>query len=324
MKLFTKLTKFLVIILLFAGFTACNSDDDVINPIPDEGNTLANFVKNNENYSSLAAALTLTGLDKTLNGDEKYTVFAPNNAAFTAFLKDNNFDALGDVPKDLLTQILMYHVQPGVIKSSDLTTGYIESMAKGDTAEEKLSMYIDTEAGVMINGVSEVIRANIEVDNGMIHAVDHVLGLPGVVTFITADSTFETLAAALTREEDFTFVAVLSKTESPAPFTIFAPNNDAFGALLPELEVENLNEIPADVLSSALNYHVVAGANVRAANITDGMEIETLANQSFTINTGDDVILTDASERESTVITTDIQANNGVIHVIDTVLLPAM
>lgn len=324
MKLFPNLVKLTAAFILFVGFSACSNDDEATPPVIEETNTIADFVASNDNYSSLAAALEATGLTSTLDGTENYTVFAPDNDAFAAFLGDNNFSGLGDVPVDLLTQVLLNHVQTGEIMSSDLSTGYIESMAMGGASEENLSMYINTNGGVSINGVSNVTTADVEVDNGIIHAVDAVIGLPNIVTFALADPTFEILVAALTREEDFPFVGVLMETEDPAPFTVFAPTNQAFLDLLEELEMSSLDDIPTDVLASTLSHHVVAGANVRSTDLSDGMEVTTLAEESFTINLSEGAVITDANDRTSNIIAVDVQATNGVIHVIDTVVLPAM
>lgn len=322
MKSFLKEIKLAAIAVLVIGFTSCSDDDDV-NTVPvEEPQTIADFVASNENYSSLAAALEVTGLATTLDGTADYTVFAPDNDAFAAFLAGNGFSSLGEVPEDVLTQILLNHVQSGVILSSDLSTGYIESMATGNASEENLSLYINTQNGVMINGVSTVETADIEVDNGVIHAVDAVIGLPDITTFALADPNFEILVAALTRDEEFTFVQTLQSSSSPAPFTVFAPTNEAFGSLLEELEVAGLQDISSDVLVTTLGYHVVSNANVRSSDLMDAMEVNTLIEQTFTVNLGESVVITDANGRTSTVVAADVQATNGVIHMIDTVLLP--
>lgn len=321
MKMYKNLFKLAVVSLLFVGFTSCDNDDDDVQPPVEEPTTIADFVASNDNYSSLEAALEVTGLTATLDGTTNYTVFAPDNDAFAAFLSANGFASLGDVPVDLLTRVLMNHVQEGEIMSSNLSTGYIESMALAASGDP-LSMYISTENGVTINGVANVENADIEVDNGIIHAVDAVIGLPDITTFALADPTFDILVTALTREESYTFVETLMATEDPAPFTVFAPTNDAFAALLDELGYSSLDEISSDQLSTVLSYHVVTNANVRSSDLTDGMEVSTLAGQNFTVNLGDNVTITDAQGRTSTVVMADVQANNGVIHVIDTVLLP--
>ena len=322
MNAFSKLVKFTAMGLFFISFTACSNDDDGNRPPMVETNTIADFVASNDNYSSLAAALDVAGLTATLDGSENYTVFAPDNDAFAAFLSDNGFATLNEVPVDLLRQVLLNHVQEGEIMSGDLSTGYITSMAVGNASAENLSMYINTDNGVRINGVSQVETADIEVDNGVIHAVSSVIGLPDITTFATADPTFSTLVAALTREPDYTFVETLMMTSDPAPFTVFAPTNQAFADLLDELGANSLNDISSEVLATTLSYHVVTAANVRSTDLSDGMSVGTLAGQNFMVNLGDNVVITDASERTATVVAADVQANNGVIHVIDTVLLP--
>lgn len=316
-----KFTKIALLAFLTFGLFACSDDDDggdVITP----SNTIADFVAGNPDYSSLGAALEVTGLDATLDGTANFTVFAPNNAAFNSFLSNNGFDSLDEVPEDVLTEILLNHVQEGEIMSSALSTGYIESMATGMASDQPLSLYINTDDGVTINGVSSVTTPDVEVDNGIIHAVDAVIGLPDVTTFATADPNFDILVQALTADESFTFVETLMMSEDPAPFTVFAPTNTAFANVLDELELAGLDDIPADLLSSILSYHVVAGSNVRAEDLTDQMMVETLETGSFTINLGENVTITDENGRTATIVATNVQANNGVIHALDTVILP--
>ncbi|MBZ9632526.1 fasciclin domain-containing protein [Salegentibacter sp. LM13S] len=316
-----KFTKLAVVAFLAFGLFSCSDDDDggdVIMPT----NTITDFVAGNDDYSSLQAALEVTGLDATLDSSTNFTVFAPNNAAFNSFLSANGFSSLDEVPTGVLTQILLNHVQEGEIMSSTLSTGYIESMATGMASDSPLSLYINTSDGVSINGVSSVTTADVEVDNGVIHAVDAVIGLPDVTTFATADPNFDILVQALTADESFTFVETLMETDAPAPFTVFAPTNAAFASVLEELELAGLGDIPADLLASILSYHVVTGANVRSGDLTDEMMVETLETGSFTINLGDNVTITDENGRTATIVATDVQANNGVIHVLDTVLLP--
>lgn len=321
MKIIFKCSKIGVFALLALSIYSCSNDDnagDVI--IPD--NSIADFVADNEDYSSLAAALEVAGLTATLDGSTNYTVFAPNNAAFNSFLSENGFESLDEVPEDLLREVLLNHVQEGEIMSGDFSTGYISSMATGMASEDSLSLYINVKDEVMINGVSTVSNGDIEVDNGVIHAVDAVIGLPDVTTFVTADPNFTILVEALTREEDYTFVETLQLTDDPAPFTVFAPTNEAFQNVLDELELAGLGNIPSDLLASILSYHVVAQANVRSGDLSDDMSVETLESGSFTVHLGDNVTITDENGRTSTIVAADVQANNGVIHVLDTVILP--
>ncbi len=322
MNFISKLTKIVLVVVCSAALFSCNDDDsgDVIVP----GNTIADYIASNDNYSSLAAAIDAAGLTATLSGSADYTVFAPDNAAFNAFLSSNGYASLNDVPVDALREILLNHVLSGTMMSGDLSTGYVTTLATGAASGENLSMYINTEDGVSINGISDVTNADIEVDNGVIHEVNAVIGLPDITTFALADPTFQTLVSALTREGDYTFVTTLQSNGDAAPFTVFAPTNTAFSDFLTEMNFASLDDIPADVLASVLSYHVVSGANVRSSDLTDGMMVTTLEGGQFTVNLGDSVTITDEKDRTATVVAADVQANNGVIHVLDTVLMPEL
>ena len=311
-------------ILVFVSllFTSCSNDDDAI-IITQPQNTIADFVGNNSDYSSLKAALDRADLTNVLSGSAQYTVFAPNNDAFDAFLLNNGFSTLEEIPVSVLQQVLLNHVIQGLNISTNLSTGYVKTMAEESSTSNKIDMFLNTSSGVEINGGTQVVTADILVDNGVIHAVNNVINLPTVVTFATADSTFSTLVAALTRENTFTYVTTLSTANgtSPAPFTVFAPTNDAFGDLLVELNAPSLDDIATATLEATLNTHVVGNANVLSSTLTNGMTVTTLGD-TFTINTTPGVTFVDQNDRTGNVIVADVQASNGIIHVIDKVILP--
>lgn len=321
MKTLVNFKFFMIILFLAIGFAGCSNDDDSGNiNKPDE--SIADFVASNADFSMLNEALTITKLDEALNEGGTFTVFAPNNAAFSAYLGDI---ALADVDETALRQLLLNHViNSAAVLSSKLTTGYLSNMATFNDTDTNLSMYISTAASaVSINGAATVISADNEFTNGVVHVVDAVIPLPDVTTFASVDPNFSSLVAALTRESDFNYIATLetSVNTAPAPFTVFAPTNEAFALLLQELNLENLADIPTETLQAVLNLHVVAGANVRASNLVTG-PVATLGG-NVEIN-ADNATITDANGRISTIIVTDVQAANGVIHAIDTVLLPEM
>jgi uncharacterized surface protein with fasciclin (FAS1) repeats len=325
MEIFKNLFKTILILALsFTAFTSCDSDDDPVPPAVT--NTIVDFVSSNADYSILLEALLLAdgALPSVLAGEGPFTVFAPNNAAFTAFLSANNFTSLSNIPTDILTQVLLNHVVSGNAVSSSLTTGYeVSSLSTATPTGNNMSLYINTDEGVVINGIATVTTADVSVDNGTIHAVDTVIGLPTVVTFAVADPNFSILATALTRSDlTFDFVGTLSTASGtiPAPFTVFAPTNDAFIDLLAELNAASLDDIDESTLKGTLEMHAVAGANVLAAGLSDGMTIGTLGGD-ITANITGGATLTDANNRVSTIIATDVQASNGVIHAIRKVLL---
>ena len=304
-------------------FASCSDDDDNQTTPPDT-NTIVDIVAGNPDFSTLGSALAITNLTSVLDSDGPFTVFAPTNDAFADFLTANGFATLEDVPVDALASTLLNHVVGGAVNAADLETGYINTSAVfNGEADAPLSMYVNTTEGVTLNGISSVTTADVSADNGVIHIVDAVITLPSVVTFAAADAaTFSELVGALTRADQPDYVSVLTTANgtAPAPFTVFAPTNQAFTNLYAELDdVNDLNDIPADILTATLDTHVVAGANVRAEDLVSGT-VATL---------GDDLeidattaIITDPNGRTSQVIVTNVQAANGVIHAIDTVLLP--
>lgn len=317
----------LILTLSFATFMNCSNNEETPPPPPVAvTNTITDFVINNGDYSILLEALqTADGdLATVLSGEGPFTVFAPNNAAFTAFLSANNFNALSDIPTDVLSQVLLNHVVSGNAVSSSLSTGYdISSLSTATPNGNNMSLYINTANGVVINGVSAVTTADVSADNGTIHAVDAVIGLPNVVTFALADPNFSILVDALTRSDlTFDFVGTLSTANGtdPAPFTVFAPIDQAFVDLLEELGASSLDDIDEPTLKGTLSMHAVAGANVLAADLSDGLTISTLGGD-ITANVTGGATLTDTNERVSNIIVVNVQASNGVIHAINKVIL---
>jgi transforming growth factor-beta-induced protein len=315
-----KLLKIIPILLLTTLFLqSCDNDDETVT------NNIVDIAQSSEDFTSLVAALQKANLVTTLQTQGPFTVLAPTNAAFSTFLSNNGFNSLDEVPVDVLTNILLNHVVGGRLASTDLTTGYASTFATSSASDASMSIFIDTSNGsVKFNGISSVASADISADNGIVHVVDAVIGLPSVVTFAVADPTFSTLVAALTRDDLTTnFVGVLSIATgtSPAPFTVFAPTNDAFGSLLSELGIAGLADIDEPTLDSVLKYHVVAGANVLDTNLTDDMTVTTLGGD-ITANVTGGATLTNSDGRVSDIIATNVQANNGVIHAINKVILP--
>ena len=305
---------------------SCDVDDNNESyPLP--LSTIAEFAANNIDLSNLTAALSAAdGNLLSLLNSGNYTVLAPNNFAFEIFLGKNGFTSIDEVPTDILRKILLNHVISGTVKSSDLAaavSGYTSTNAT-NTDGNFLSMYFSTNNGVVFNGVSTVLNPDIAASNGVMHVVDALIELPTVVTFATANPGFETLVAALTRDDlSEDFVSILSITTEPAPFTVFAPTNEAFSSLFSELGVKSLNDIDTATLESTLGTHVVAEANVRSEDLFNGMLITTIGDD-LNISAGTGPQLVDLNSRTANIIAADIQAYNGVIHVIDNVMLPKL
>ncbi|NDB03152.1 MAG: fasciclin domain-containing protein [Flavobacteriaceae bacterium] len=321
-------TKLLLLAVAIA-FSACSDDDDNTTPTPDPLN-IVETAQATEDLSSLVAALQAADGDlvNVLSGGE-FTVLAPTNAAFDNFLADNGFANLSEVPTDVLANILLNHVISGTVLSTTLTdagAGYTTTNATNEDGDN-LSLYFNTTTGVTFNGTSSVAQADVEATNGVVHIVDQVIGLPTIATFATADPTFETLVAALTRPDlEVPFVTILSTTDPTygIPLTTFAPTNEAFGDLLVEIGADDLSQIDVNLLTAVLLTHVVAQANVRAEDLAQDLPVVTLSEETLTVDLTNGAQLVDPNGRVANIIANNVQAINGVVHVIDKVVLPLL
>ncbi|MBS3739538.1 fasciclin domain-containing protein [Mesohalobacter halotolerans] len=311
----------LFILTLSLSIISCSDDDDGAPPTP-EGQDTFEIIAQSPDHEILEQALVDTGLDQVLN-EGVYTIFAPTDDAFS------NVD-LNGLSNEELANVLLYHVlvgetfaqSPGITQQPIFSTGYYKAAATENITgnDNPLDLYVNVVDNVVINGNSTVTVADLNANNGVVHVVDQVLTLPNITTFAVADPTFDNLEAALTRSDQPDFVGVLSTPNGtdPAPFTVFAPTNTAFGNLLAELGLNELADVPQQTLTNTLNSHVIAGANVRAADLTNGT-VQSLEAE-LTID-ADNATITDPNGRVSNIIVTDVQTANGVIHAIDKVIL---
>ncbi len=322
---FKHLFKTLLVTLIIVSFTSCSDDDDTT--FPPATTTIAEFVATNPDYSSLLAALQKAELVTTLSGTGSFTVFAPNNAAFDAFLSANNL-TLESATKEQLEPILLNHVLGEERTSGQLQTGYQDNLAG-------FSTYINTEDGVVINGTVTVTTADLDQSNGVIHAVNAVIAPPTIATFAVADPNFSQLELSLTsRTPDVPYATTLSGTTS-SPFTVFAPTDAAFLDLAARFGIATdaitdtaVGGITPEQLAIVLNYHVIAGTQILAADIPNLVEGEAPATLQGELLGGIFIEegvaeIEDETGVDATIIATDVKATNGVIHAIDKVLLPS-
>jgi transforming growth factor-beta-induced protein len=255
-------------------------------------------------FTTLVAAVEAAGLVDALKGEGPLTVFAPTDDAFAALPEGTIEALLADIPA--LTDILLYHVVEGKVMAADVL-----ALSSAQTLQ---GQYVDiaVEDGKVMVDAAEVIITDIEASNGVIHVIDAVI-LPesrDIVDIAAEDGRFTTLVAAVEA------AGLVDALKGEGPLTVFAPTDDAFAAL-PEGTVEALlADIPA--LTDILLYHVVEG-KVMAADVVSLSEAPTLQGTSAAISVEDGAVFVDAAQ----VIITDIEASNGVIHVIDAVIIPA-
>ena len=310
-----KLTGLVASVLILG--TACEKDND-----EPASNTITDVVVANSNFSTLKSAVVKADLQETLKGAGPFTVFAPDDAAFAA--SGITSPVLNSLTPAEVKSILLYHTIGSKILSAEVPAG---PNAKVITAGGDSVFVTKNASGVFINGI-KVKTADVAADNGVIHVIERVLNPPvGNIVETAVASGLDSLVKAVTRAAtapggDPTLVATLSN----AKLTVFAPTNAAFTELLSALALSNIDDIPVATLLAVLRYHVL-GDRAFSSDLTNG-NLTMLAGGATTVNlsngTGGGPTVTGSGNgaNKSNIIATNIVCRNGVVHVIDRVLLP--
>lgn len=302
-------TKFnLIPALLMMGvlfFSSCNNDDDM----EDMGEkNVVEVAASAGQFAILIEAAQIAGLADYLSNTDGITVFAPTDDAFKSLLADLGATSLNDIPVPQLTNILLYHVIGSKAMSTDLQSGYFPTLSK--SAGNSISMYISVEGGVSINKNTKVTTADIAAKNGVIHVVDKVILPPSVVNIALDNDNFSILVQAVVK------AGLVDALNGTGPFTVFAPTNAAFNALFAQLGISGIDNLTAEQLIPILTYHVVSG-NVLSTALSNGSVPTLNAGKSLNVNLSSGVKIND-----SEVVAANIQGSNGVVHVINKVLIP--
>jgi len=296
-----------LMLLLTITFVACDDDDDEM----DDQQDIVELAQDNANLSTLVTAIQTANLTTTLKGDGPFTVFAPTNAAFNN-LPDGVLDDLLANPAEL-EEVLRYHVVSGSVPSSNLSNGPVGTLLSGESID------VDISSGVTLNGSASVTTPDIMAENGIVHIIDEVL-LPSeyeqesILEIAGNDSQFSTLVDALSDYPD-----IISALQGDGPFTVFAPNNQAFQNFLDSDDrFSSLDDLDAATLEEVLKYHVISGQELFAMNISSG-NVTTFQGEDVEITKDGNAV---SLNNNTNVTTADIDASNGVIHVIDNIILP--
>ena len=280
---------------------------------------IVEIASGNEDFSILVAALQEAELVGALEGEGPFTVFAPTNAAFEKLLGELDITADDLLGHPQLKEVLLYHVLSGKVMSTELTDGF-----EADTLNEQ-SVKFDLSDGVKVNE-SNVVTADLEATNGVIHVIDTVLVPSDFVLDADAESDDmpETVVDIALSNDDFSIlVAALQKADlvgalqAEGPFTVFAPTNAAFEQLLKDLDISSSDLLNQPDLDKVLLYHVVSG-KVMSTDLTNDLEAATLNGEKVKFDLSSGVMVSG-----SKVVTADLEAGNGVVHVIDKVMVPS-
>jgi transforming growth factor-beta-induced protein len=273
--------------------------------------TIVDIAAGDDRFKTLVAAVQAAGLAETLSGEGPFTVFAPTDDAFAKLPEGTLDNLLKPENKQQLADILTYHVVSGKVMAADVL-----KLSEAETVQGQ-NVAIKQDMGKVYVNDAQVVLTDIEASNGVIHVIDTVILPPAetaaldIVDTAVADGRFTTLAAALTA------AGLVETLKGEGPFTVFAPTDEAF-AKLPAGTLDTLLKPESKVqLTDILTYHVIPGA-VLAGDVVKLSQANTVQGQPVKIRVEDGkVFINDAQ-----VVITDIQTSNGVIHVIDSVILP--
>ncbi len=303
--------RIVLLALMMSQFAACNNDKEV-NP-----RTVTDIILENNDFSILRTLMLYASMSDALK-TSNLTVFAPNDAAFKA---SGYADASGltSLPVATVRQILEYHVLSSIFESKDFNTSTTPAV---QTILNKPLYLSKNASGLSVNG-AKLVTTDLKADNGVIHVVDRVL-IPADQTLLgiiqgSPDFTFLAAAAARAATSNPAVANALSSTATA--FTVFAPTNQAFiAAGFPT--IASFNTTNASTLANILLYHVLPG-RVFTTNLVSG-NLVTANSMSFRVDANDPIKITStkSGSQSATVTKANLLATNGVVHVIDRVLLP--
>ncbi|MDX1671901.1 MAG: fasciclin domain-containing protein [Balneolaceae bacterium] len=291
------LKAFTILLVLSTGvfFAAC--DNNGTDPIISQN--IVEFAQQSDNFTTLAQLVEDAGLASELSGPGPFTVFGPTDAAFAQIPSS----VLENLTNDQLVQILTYHVVQGEIFAGDLSAQQSPASLEGG------QLFIEAGDGVIVNDNSNVVEADVNVSNGVIHGVDQVLfpdNFLDVVSIVGKRFNLEVMESAVS---DANLVSTLQQ-ETQDGFTVFAPTNVAFDAITVPNDQQQLQDV--------LTYHVIP-SKVLSGDLQASQTVTTVNGNDITIEVSNGTVTINGS---ATVITADLEGTNGVVHIIDEVLIP--
>ena len=265
----------------------------------------------NHDFSTLKAAIDYAELDGTLSASGTFTVFAPTNAAFDAALTDLGVTELTDLgtPQEVAT-ILLYHVLGATVRAANVAAGPVATLSQNEW-EAPMSFFIGTEGGVTINDAN-VTATDISATNGVIHVLDMVL-MPPTLYEAAGFAGLTGLTGAIEAADATTSLRNVLNGEGP--LTVFAPTNAAFTAV-----AAIVADLPGSTITTAVQTHVITGSYVTSGDLTNG-DVTTASFVDVTID-ADATPPTVSWDNTANIIGPDLHVSNGVVHMIDAVLLP--
>jgi transforming growth factor-beta-induced protein len=313
-----KLSYLAIASIAIFSLNSCEKDEE---PEAMPTKNIVEIAMETPSLSTLVTAITTADLVNALIAPGPYTVFAPSNAAFEK-LDEGVLDILIANPS-VLAEVLQYHVVSGKVLSSSLSNGSVATLLSGKSISVTVSGGM-----VTLNGSSKVTTADVEATNGVVHIIDEVLLPEGFVlpdpapTKSIVEIASETPSLSILVDALTMFPDLVSALGSAGSYTVFAPTNDAFTALLGVIGQSSLSDIPESVIERLLKYHVISGAGLMSTDLSDGQMAATILSADDKITVG--IAGSSVTINGAAVSLPDVKATNGIVHVVDAVLVPEL
>ncbi len=306
----------LLLLLLLIG-TSCEEDT----PQVPEGPNLLEVIQNRSDLTILNEAITQSNFGPTLQSGQ-YTFFAPSDEAFEAYFSANGISSISDITSSNISRLLLNHTVQSELRESQLIDGYQNTLLLGGGSGNSVRIFFNLGSGFGINNEATIDESDIEATNGFVHIVNEVIPLPDVVDHITYNPTFTTFLEGIQRSDlSFNFMDTL---RSDGPFTLFIPTNEAFESFFAaNSSGDDIQSLPSDELEDLLRYHILRGVNRFSSFQEETFTSETwLEGMPINVAFFEDVgFLVDLKQRVYDIELVNIQGTNGVIHIIDKVLV---
>jgi|GEM_PF-5055573 len=326
--------KYHALLFLIICLISCSNDDDgsSTNPLPTPlpKTTIADWLEQHDEYDSLSLYLKKTGLYANLNGAGQYTLFATENKYFDGpttafFFKSQTYGSVSQFPLETLKDGLAGNIIPKRIMSADFQHNtYYSSLSNSAPNDELISIYIRRDSNLLINGHYKILEQDIALGNGVVHTIGGAIGPNSILDIIILDDRFSALESMInSRVELALFLEYIPGSVVNSPLTLFLPTDQAFQNYIDsDPNLNSVFDIDSLVLNDILNNHIVDGFNIQSDEFNfGGTRLNSFYGGELIPRGGNNNIQAISYKSSlANIIEKDIQAKNGVIHVIDKIL----
>ncbi len=318
--------RFWLIFLMYGLFSCIPNGKDIptdprtFDPSSVDLEELSSTLPYFKDFNKASNRVKIAGLMKE---EGPYTIFMPNQDAFSRFRLENDLLSTDQIPDEELKEILLYHFIRGRWLLLSIPVGYYPTLALERTTGNPIDLFIDTGDLLKLNGRVVLDEPDLGTANGVIHSINIVLNMPTIMTHLSVNNDLSMIYEVLNRSDILKEFSDLLLIEND-PSTFLAPDNEAMRKFLKEhQEWETMDEVPSEVLIETFRYHLISGKNILVKNIEETASVIASNGAGLIIQRSyPDWYVVDGSNQKARVILHDIQGTNGVIQQVDRVLIP--